>query len=348
MRSTWWQLAGIGLVVMAAGCSQLPGRAGFSKLGLPSPQATIAASEKTSQRSAARQIPRSGQKQADGAPVSDAGVTEALHRGRALERGGQSDKARKVYETALTSHPHSAPLLHRLGVVADSQKKHAQAEKFFLAALQSSPQNAELLGDLGYCYFLQAKLDQAQAALTEAVALDPASPRNRNNLGLVLGHQKDYDGAFEQFSAAGSQADAYYNMAFVFAAQDLADEAKGCFQEAIAADPKHERAKVALASFEEYERTPDRLHGDDHQPADGNVRYVPYVEGPESGHGDDGVQPASANNNLPASRDVGRTTRMLQLQSRGLLSRHMQQQRQVAQSADASQGTGNLIEVQPQ
>ncbi len=346
MRNTWWQLAGFGLVVMAAGCSQLPGRAGFSKLGLPSPQATIAAAERTSERSAVPRVPRSGQKRA--ADDREAGVTDALSRGRALERGGQSDKARKVYETALASHPQSAPLLHRLGVVADSQKKHAEAEKFFLAALQSSPRNAELLGDLGYCYFLQARLDQAESALSKAVALDPDSPRHRNNLGLVLGHQRDYDGAFEQFSAAGSQADAYYNMAFVFAAQDLTDEAKGCFQEAIAADPKHERAQVALASFEEYERTPANRRDNESELADGNVRYVPYVEGPESGHGDEAVQPATANNHLPASRDVGRTTRMLQLQSRGLLGRHMQQQRQGTQSADASQGAGNLIEVQPQ
>ncbi|HUE69441.1 MAG TPA: tetratricopeptide repeat protein [Pirellulaceae bacterium] len=322
MRSTWWQLAGVGLVVVLAGCSQLPGR---TNLGLPSPQATIAAAEKqkTTDRTKPLRIVSKGFKQT----VSrvDPAVEDVIIRGRSLEQAGQFDKARKTYETALADHPGCAPLLHRLGIVSDCQKRHADAEQLFRSALEASPQNADVLGDLGYCYFLQGRLDEASDSLTEAVALDPKNPRHRNNLGLVLGHQQDYDAAYAQFAAAGSEADAYYNMAFIFAAQDLTDEAKGCFQEAVAADPSHERARVALASFEEYDSTPAREDGD--AELTHGVRYVPYVEDLESGPGDAPVQPASATTNLPASRDVGRTTRTLQLRSRGLLSRHMQQQR---------------------
>lgn len=323
MLSTWWQSAGVSLVVVLSGCSQLPGR---TNLGLPSPQATIAAAEKqkTTDRPKPLRIGSKGFKRANNRV--DPAVGDVVARGRALEQAGQLDKARKTYEAALADHPGSAPLLHRLGIVADRQKRHADAERFFLSALEASPRNADVLGDLGYCYFLQGKLDEASDSLTEAVALDPKNPRHRNNLGLVLGHQQDYDAAFEQFAAAGSEADAYYNMAFIFAAQDLTDEAKGCFQEALAADPSHERARVALASFEEYDRKPDAQRDNDAELA-GGVRYVPYVEDLESGHGDALVQPASASTNLPASRDVGRTTRTLQLRSRGLLSRHMQQQR---------------------
>jgi Tfp pilus assembly protein PilF len=345
MRSTWWQLAGIAFVVVAAGCSQLPSRDGMPNLSLPSPKATIAAAENanSASRPRSRRSNSKTSKQASGAASDD--IAQALAAGRAQEHAGQLDKARKTYESALAVHPDGGPLLHRSGIVADGQKRHADAEKFFLAALERSPHNSVVLGDLGYCYFLQGKLDDAQRTLAQAVALDPTNSRHRNNLGLVLGHQQDYDAAFEQFSAAGSEADAYYNMAFVFAAQDLTAEAKGCFQEAIDADPSHTRAKEALASFEDYDRTPASERGADAELA-GDVRYVPYVE-PESGHGDEPVQPASASTNLPASRDVGRTTRTLQLKSRGLLSRHMQQQRQL--SADAGQSTGgNLIEVQPQ
>ncbi|MEX2025896.1 MAG: tetratricopeptide repeat protein, partial [Pirellulaceae bacterium] len=295
MRSTWWQLAGVGLVVVLSGCSQLPNR---PNLGLPSPQATIAAAEKqkTTDRPKPLRLGSKGFKQADSRV--DPAVADVIFRGRSLEQAGQLDKARKTYEAALADHPGCAPLLHRLGIVADCQKKHADAERLFLSALETSPRNADVLGDLGYCYFLQGKLDQARGALAEAVALDPKNHRHRNNLGLVLGHQQNYDAAFAQFAAAGSEADAYYNMAFIFAAQNLTDEAKSCFQEALAADPSHERAKVALASFEDYDRLPDAPRGNEGELASG-VRYVPYMEDPESGHGAAPVQPASASTNLP-------------------------------------------------
>lgn len=342
MKSTWWQLVGVGFFITCTGCSQLLGRGGLSKLGLPSPQATIAAAEKKSSTASTASKPAPSKP----GRATEAEVADVLTRGRTLENSGQFDKARKIYESALREHPQNASLLHRLGIVADRQKKYGEAEQFFLAAIKQEPRNAEVLGDLGYCYYLQARLDKAHAALAQAVALDPSNPRHRNNLGLVLGHQQDYDGAFEQFCKAGSEADAYYNMAFLFAAQDLTDEAKGCFQEALAADPAHRRAKEALASFEEYDRLPSARRDQDAALADSGVKYVPYIEGAESGHGDGGVQPASTSTNLPASRDVGRTTRTLQLQSRGLLSRHMQQQRQL--SAGANSTDGNRIEVQSQ
>jgi Tfp pilus assembly protein PilF len=346
MRNTWSQLAGICLVALG-GCSPFPGREGLTQLGLPSPQATIAAAEKKQVASRPPAAPTAAaRKNAKAAPDHD--VDNALAPGQNYQRAGQYDKARQAYEAALRQRPGDPRLLHHLGVVADLQKKHGEAEKFFLQALEQKPRDAELLGDLGYCYFLQGKLDKAQAALAKAVALAPTVSRHHNNLGLVLGHMKDYDGAFEQFSAAGSEADAYYNMAFVFAAQDLNDEAKGCFQEALAADPSHRRAQEALAAFEEYEHTPADRRDTDTELARGDIRYVPYIEGSESDHVDRAVQQASATSELPASRDVGRAARTLQLKSRGLLSRHMQQQRQSA-SADAGANTaGNLIEVQPQ
>jgi tetratricopeptide (TPR) repeat protein len=347
MRCTWGNVVTVGFVIALAGCSQLPGREGLPNVGLPSPHATIAAAEK--KRTTAGPAPsRTAAAARTNAGTAAPDVEHALNQGRNQERSGQYDKARQVYEAALRRRPGDAMLLHRLGIVADLQKKHGEAETFFLQALEQEPRDAELLGDLGYCYYLQGKLDKAQAALAKAVALAPSVARHHNNLGLVLGHMKDYDGALEQFSATGSEADAYYNMAFVFAAQDLNDEAKGCFQEALAADPSHQRAKEALAAFEEYERAPADQRDSGTELARGNVRYVPYIEGSESGHGDQAVQPASATSQLPASRDVGRTTRTLQLQSRGLLGRHMQQQRQGNQSSAASQDPGSLIEVQPQ
>jgi tetratricopeptide (TPR) repeat protein len=354
-----------GMVMLVAaslplGCSHLPGRASIAKLGLPSPKETIASAERRSPsaagaNSAGKRTDRSALAQATAKnPKQSAAPAKSnseLARGIALERRGDYDKARKLYEAMLQRDPQNIAAIHRLGIVADAQGRHVEAEKHFLAALRKEPRNAEYLSDLGYCYYLQGKLEPARQALTQATSLAPHEPRYHNNLGLVLGHLKDYDGAFAEFSAAGSEADAYYNMAFVFAAQDLSQEAKLCFQRALDADPKHHRAREALASFEEYDRTPAHLR-DRRELADDGIRYVPYIEeGDVIAAGHDGqVQPAAAASGLPSNRFAGRATRSLQLQSRGLLSKHMQSQRQSPQKSEGAPvvESASLLEVQAQ
>ena len=315
--------AGTLLILAAAhcGCARLP-KFWREAPDLPSPQATIAAAE---EQDLAASLPAKRSESAT-SRADRAAADRTLSRGRTLEKAGQWDAAYKLYETALAERPGNAALLHRLGIIADRQKKHVEAEQYFLQALQAEPQNAEFLGDLGYCCYLQGKLDQAATTLHQAVDLDPQQPRHRNNLGLVLGLKRDYDGAFAQFSAAAGEADAYYNMAFVFAAQDLPEEAIACFQEALAADPSHRRSQEALVSFQQYEQTPLPLRDRESAVAEG-VRYVPYIETMESAGADGEVQQASATASIPASRHAGRATRTLQLESRGLLNRHLQSQR---------------------
>jgi tetratricopeptide (TPR) repeat protein len=256
-------------------------------------------------------------------------VALALLRGRNFERSGEYDKARQLYEDLAVKHPADPQIAHRLGVVADFQRRHAEAEHFFQAALRSDPRNAEVLGDLGYCYFLQGQLSKAESALTKATVLEPANKRYRNNLGLVLGHLGRHDEALAHFKLANSEADACYNLAFIFAAQDRVDDAKECFQMALNADPTHRPSREALASFEEYEQLPEHMRDLDTL-ADGDVRWVPYVEG-----GDAEGKVAQAGGETVTSRDASRVTRALHQESRGMLNRNMQSQRNVEPAADS-------------
>lgn len=329
----------LALATSLSGCSQLPERPGWTRwsaetnsLGLPSPDATIAGStERASAKSARKQ-----------APPSD-GVTAAIARGKSLEASGKSDKAGKIYEEAFRQNPESPEAAHALGVWLDKQGRHADAEHCFLIALQKQPRNSELLSDLGYCYLLEGRLDNAEAALVKATTLDPKNSRYRNNLGLVIGHQRRYDDAFVEFAKAGNEADAYYNMAYVFAAQDLPDEAKGCFQEALAVNPNYQPAKEALASFEEFDRLTPGQQQAAPALAKGSVRYVPYIEGGLSSSGTGDVKQASATtpaSTMPANRHAGRATRNLQAQSRGLLGGHMQSERNAQSEANAASVQG--------
>ncbi|QDU26058.1 Tetratricopeptide repeat protein [Anatilimnocola aggregata] len=298
-------------VIVSTGCANMPGREWLSKktgLGLPSPDATVA---KSDSGAASQEIVGKGESGPDG-DLSQS-VAMEIARGRNFERAGQWDKARKVYEDLRKKEPESPAVAHRLGIVADSQRRHGEAEQLFLFAAQRQPDDAQILNDLGYCYYLQGHLQKAEPHLRHAVSLQPANARFRNNLGLVLGHLGRTDEALAEFRAGGNEADAQFNLAFVYASQERVEDSKACFRQALALDPTHRRAREALASFEEYESKPAALRETEVELAEKGGRWVPYQE-----NLDGGVQQASAQMPLPTARDASKATRALQQQSRGL------------------------------
>jgi tetratricopeptide (TPR) repeat protein len=314
----------VGLTSLNTGCSSTSRRNPLGDLSLPSPWATVKASEKEQTKtSATRATP--GKKNA---PTSEADSQIALDllRARGMENAGDYDKARKIYESLRKSHPDNLDVVHRLGVVADAQRRHGEAEGMFLYVLARDPRNAEVLSDLGYCYYLQGQLTKAESAILKAATIEPENELYHNNLGLVVGQQGRYDEALEYFQQGGPKADAYFNLAFVYASRDEAAKAKECFMMALSEDPTHANAREALRSFEEFERLPEHLReADDVDLAGGRVRYVPYFEGQEKGSRD--VQTAGMDVPLPTSGNASRTTRALQMQSRGMLNRNLQSQR---------------------
>ena len=317
----WATLGGIAALWMS-GCAAT-GEAGKAPwLNLPSPWATVKASETAKGEAAkAKSSPKQIAKNRKGPTKSpsDESITLAVLRGRNFETTGEYDKARKLYEELYERHPENPQLAHRLGVVADAQRRHAEAEHYLLVALRDDPRNGEVLGDLGYCYFLQGQLVKAESALAKAVAVEPGDARHRNNLGLVLGHLGRHEEALAHFRKAGAEADACYNLAFIYASQERVAEARHCFQMALNADPTHRPSREALASFAEYESLPPHMRDSDTL-ADSGVRWVPFVEG-------DSGQVVQASNAAVTSRDASRVTRALHEDSRGMLNRNMHSQR---------------------
>src|SRR6185295_14354313 len=100
--------------------------------------------------------------------------------------------------------------------------------------------------------------------------------------------------------------------------------------------------REALASFEEFDRLPPEQRKESPALAKDGVRYVPYIEGATPGNSQPGtgeVKQASATtpvSAMPANRHAGRATRNLQVQSRGMLSGHMQSERTAQSAANAA------------
>lgn len=308
---------------LATGCKSMPWN-NDGGMKLPSPWSTVSGSSKKSttdkvaRSKSSKKIPKNAEKNAND-PLS-----MEIARGRSMERNGDYAKAREHYETLWKDNSQNAELAHRLGVVADQQKRHIEAEQYFMISLRINPDAAQVRGDLGYCYFLQGKLPQAESNLMQAIKMEPQNARLHNNLGLVFGHMGKYEFAYDEFCKGGSEADAYYNLAFVLASQDKTEDAMECFREALVSDPKHKGAREALESFAQFEALPEHLKNANNDIAS-NVRMVPYQENLD-GSGNDSQQ-TSAEFGIPSSRDAGRHTRSLQNRSRAMLNSNMQSNR---------------------
>jgi tetratricopeptide (TPR) repeat protein len=320
-------LQGMGLaaLIFASGCAGMQERTALPRLSLPSPWSTVKNGPAKASAADEEQPLSVARKSTPAKPVArskakhgqeDESAAMALLRGMNHERNGEWDKARLVYEEIRQKQPDNMDAVHRLGIVADAQRRHVEAEQLFLLALERNPRNAALLADLGYCYFLQGQLTKAESALQKAITLEPSNQRFHNNMGLVVGHLGRHEEALDQFRQAGSEADAQYNLAFVYAAQERPLEAKACFQAALRTDPTHRRARDALGSFEEYDRKPHYLR--DIEVADGGVKTVPFVEGADPA----GAQ-AAGGQGTATSYNASRSARALHNEARGMLKGNM-------------------------
>ena len=294
-RAVLVQAVTVCCLLVVAGCEGgLGGEAGFPKMKNPFASTPKAAADK----------------QANKPAKVGPDFAQDLTRGRGLERSGKLAEARNVYQKLIVKYPQRYEAYHRLGVVADRQKRYREAQALYAQAIAIHA-DPELFNDLGYCLYLQGKLDKAESALLKAVSMMPANARFRNNLGMVYGHRGRYDEAMEQFRHGGSEADAFYNMAFVLAGRDDVDGAKDCFRLALAADPSHVKARDALRRFDESKDGGGEIAGRGPAVEDGR-RWEPYVERgqPQAGP----AQAASynapvASPNTKASRRVVPSTR---------------------------------------
>ncbi len=216
-----------------------------------------------------------------------------LAKARTLERAGKLDAAREIYERLIVWAPERYEAYHRLAVVCDRQQRFLEAESLYTQAIRLNPKDPNLFNDLGYCYLLQGKLDKAERALLKAVGISPANERYRNNLGLVYGYQGRYQEALEQFRRGGSEADAWYNLAYVQWIRTEVDAARQSLEKALAINPGHGPARESLVrlstgqsffpenalasrSWQPYQNAPESIAGSDEQSPSDQIKQAGF------------------------------------------------------------------------
>ncbi len=168
---------------------------------------------------------------------------------RLMERHGRHEEAAKMYLGVLESDPQDRTACHRLGCLAVRRGEHDQGREYFQRAASHGDVSAPLLNDMGYVLYLQHDLKSAAGKLREALRKDPQFKSARNNLGLVLAEQGQLEEALAEFRAAGDEASAYANLAFVQTKLGQLTEAEKNYHRALELDPQQRQAAEALVQF---------------------------------------------------------------------------------------------------
>ncbi len=166
--------------------------------------------------------------------------------GHLLERQGNLEQAAAQYRQALELVPGLVAAHNRLGIVLNKLGRHAEASSEFRAALAHAPTAAYLHNNLGFSLCLEGKYLEAEAALARAVELEPTFRRAQMNRGLVLAKLGQYEPALAAFRLAGTEADAYYNLAVVQSEAGQYALAARSLEQALATNPDFVEARRQL------------------------------------------------------------------------------------------------------
>jgi len=190
------------------------------------------------------------QKYQEAVAASPSLIRGYLNLGNALQRLGRMPEAVAALQTALRIDPESAPCHFNLGNVYSSAGALDAAEREFRSALRLDPAMTEaaiaLANVLESLLRPQEAVQQLQRVLTDRPDCAPAS----YNLGLLLQHREDFDGAERMFRDC-LDADPAFVLAYA-ALGDLtrnagcARDAEGWYRKALAVNPRSQEAWSAM------------------------------------------------------------------------------------------------------
>ena len=168
----------------------------------------------------------------------------ALWYGRALEAGGDRDRASAVYRAAIDAAPPSPELVSVYVALATLQNQNGQAEdaqKTLGAAKHKLPESGRLHRALGHLALDQSRLPDAVSELRRAFALEPEDLTARFELGVAERRSQNYDAATKTFDEVAAIDHDHPGLALerglIFESTGHAAEALKAYESALAKAP---------------------------------------------------------------------------------------------------------------
>jgi Tfp pilus assembly protein PilF/peroxiredoxin len=173
--------------------------------------------------------------------------------GTLLEKSGEAEKARRVFERALALDPDLAEASNDLGALVAQGGDLPAGIALFRKALETTPDYPDALNNLGYALLLSGRQHEARALYERAIGLQPDFPEALNNLGLILGQQGELEAAEPYFREALAKrpdyGEAANNLALVLVSRGESDSAIRLLEEFLAMNPGDEGTYITLAKI---------------------------------------------------------------------------------------------------
>jgi Flp pilus assembly protein TadD len=150
---------------------------------------------------------------------------------------GDADQAYKYLNQLVAVAPDNWKGHNALGVLADRQRKFAQARRHYTEALKVRPDLAIVWNNLGYSIFLMGDPENAISYMERALELDPSHEPARKNLALVYVEQRQFQKALNTFLVVGDVAHAYTQVGYLAFKTGQHEEAEELLKEAIRQSP---------------------------------------------------------------------------------------------------------------
>lgn len=170
-----------------------------------------------------------------------------LLQARAMHATGMSDQAALMLKDLTRHQPRNEEAWSELGVVLADTQDTAGAMAALERARRLDPEDPRVLNNLGYLEMASGDSKRAVSLLQAALVQEPSNLRTRNNLGFALARLERDTEALNAFLAAGSEADARYNMGVACEQRGDIASALTNYQAALAASENHGPARTAIS-----------------------------------------------------------------------------------------------------
>lgn len=141
--------------------------------------------------------------------------------------------------------------LFQQAYVLQMQGELETAAELYRKSIELYP-TAEAYTFLGWTYSFQGRIDDAIAQCKNAILIDPAFGNPYNDIGAYLIGQGKFDEAVPWLEKAtiSQRYEAYhypwYNLGRVYAAKEMFNRARECFERSLTLEPRYQLAADAL------------------------------------------------------------------------------------------------------
>jgi len=172
--------------------------------------------------------------------------------GSMYQMQGRFDKAAEIYERLIDYYPVNMIVRERLVDLYYRLEREGEAEKHMEAIKGRSKPGEQARQSLGLIYLRHGKLDESITELDMIVQAWPNDDKSRYYLASAYEERGDLDQALTHFQKLDPGSDYFMNaqmhIAYIYDAQDKAEEAEAVLRSALSTDKEKEEIYLMLAS----------------------------------------------------------------------------------------------------